>query len=103
MDGSKQVQAVDPVKYQQMMEWVENLSTVGYSETEKFTAQTEQDGKIYLQSEDPGDDGSVDGKTTCFYYVLDEDTLQAERIIESIRDEDGAETKVQEMILEYGD
>ncbi|MDO5423910.1 MAG: hypothetical protein Q4F41_09305 [Eubacteriales bacterium] len=100
-DGTKEARAVDPAQYAAQMEQVINMAPISYSATEEFTAQVEKDGKIYIQSEDAADDDSVDGNMACFYYVLDADTLQAEQIIKSIRDENGNETKVLQTTIEY--
>ena len=101
--GQKIVQPVDPEKYAQIMEWVETYAPVEYSETEEITAEEEKDGKLYIQSQDPEHDDSTDGKTACFYYVLDKETLQAEQIMESLRDENGKETMILKVTMAYGD
>ena len=83
--------------------YTNTYAPVEYSETEEITAEEEKDGKLYIQSQDPEHDDSTDGKTACFYYVLDKETLQAEQIMESLRDENGKETMILKVTMEYGD
>lgn len=99
--GQQRAMAVDADEYASVISWVKEFSTVGYSETETLTAQYEKDGLIYVKSEDPEAEDSADGYTACFYYVLDKDTLQCQKIIESLADSTGAETKILEMTVEY--
>lgn len=100
-NGQSQALAVDAEQYASLLQSIQSMATVGYSESEELIAQYEKDGKIYVKSTDPEAEDSTEEQTVCFYYVLDPDTLQCSQLIESLQDADGNETKVMEMTVEY--
>lgn len=98
-DGSSQVREMEAEEVQALEQQLASLSFVGYSETETFTAETVQNGQLCIQSADPQGTYSDAEHMTCYYYAMDEDTLELGRLIETVMDADGNETKRTEVIV----